>query len=70
MALEIYVVERDGLWLLEQRPADGLMGGLWEFPTVETTGSGLFPELLSGPLESGLEPEQDLLSILRRSKQE
>jgi len=63
VALEIYVVVRDGLWLLEQRPPGGLMGGLWEFPTVETTGTGLFPELLSGPLESGLEREQDLLSI-------
>jgi A/G-specific adenine glycosylase len=26
------IIERDGLVLLAQRPADGLLGGLWEFP--------------------------------------
>lgn len=28
----VVVVERDGRWLLQRRPADGLLGGLWEFP--------------------------------------
>lgn len=61
--LEIYVAENEGAWLLEQRPDGGLMGGMWQFPTVETTGSGLFPDELRAPLSSGLEPAHDLIAI-------
>ncbi|MEM6568291.1 MAG: A/G-specific adenine glycosylase [Planctomycetota bacterium] len=63
VSLEIYVVESGGRWLLEQRPEGGLMAGMWQFPTVETTGTGLFPDEPSGPLAWVLEPEHDLLEI-------
>ncbi len=39
------------------------MAGLWEFPTVEIAGPGLFPEELDGGLDGGLEPLHDLFSI-------
>lgn len=37
------VIRRDGLVLLSQRPADGMLGGLWEFPggTLEETDADL-----------------------------
>jgi A/G-specific adenine glycosylase len=37
------VIRRDGLVLLSQRPADGMLGGLWEFPggTQEDTDTDL-----------------------------
>lgn len=28
----VVAVERDGRWLVQRRPSDGLLGGLWEFP--------------------------------------
>jgi A/G-specific adenine glycosylase len=28
----VVALERGGRWLLQRRPADGLLGGLWEFP--------------------------------------
>ncbi|MEM6671481.1 MAG: A/G-specific adenine glycosylase [Planctomycetota bacterium] len=63
VALEIYVVERSGRWLLERRPSEGRMAGMWQFPTVETTKSRLFPEELPASLASGLEPEHDLFDL-------
>ncbi len=30
------LIERNGRWLLRRRPAEGLYGGLWEFPGVES----------------------------------
>lgn len=63
VALEIYVAERDGAWLLERRGPDGLMAGMWQFPTVEVEGPGLFPKELAGTLEPALEAEHDLFSI-------
>ena len=32
----IAVKSPDGRWLLEQRPDDGLLAGMWQFPTAET----------------------------------
>ncbi len=61
--LEIYVIERGGRWLLEQRPEGGLMGGMWQFPTVEVTSSGLFPDELGPALSASLEPEHDLIAL-------
>ena len=29
------LVERDGRYLVRPRPAEGFLGGLWEFPTAE-----------------------------------
>ena len=61
--LEIYVIERGGRWLLEQRPDGGLMGGMWQFPTVEVTSSGLFPDELAPELSAAVEPEHDLIAL-------
>jgi len=61
--LEVYVIEQGGRWLLEQRPDGGLMGGMWQFPTVEVTSSGLFPDELAPALGSKVEPEHDLIAI-------
>ncbi len=61
--LEVYVIERGGRWLLEQRPEGGLMGGMWQFPTVEVTSSGLFPEELGPGLAPVVEPEHDLIAL-------
>lgn len=33
-----FVVEQDGEFLVTQRPARGVNGGLWEFPNLEVTG--------------------------------
>jgi len=41
--LEVALVERDGEVLLERRPDGGRMAGLWELPTRELTGTGLWP---------------------------
>jgi A/G-specific adenine glycosylase len=48
VALEVALVERDGAVLLERRPPDGRMAGLWELPTRELGAadgarSGLWP---------------------------
>ncbi len=48
VSLELACVAREGLILLEQRPAGGRMAGLWELPTRELPNrhgdfSGLFP---------------------------
>jgi len=61
--LEVYVIERGGRWLLEQREEGGLMGGMWQFPTVEVTSSGLFPEELAPELAPAVEPEHDLIAL-------
>lgn len=63
VALEIYAVERDGRWLVVQRPPEGLMAAMWEFPTVEVSGPGLFPEELEGALQVALEPAEELLTL-------
>jgi A/G-specific adenine glycosylase len=39
----VAVVSKNGRLLIVQRPADGLLGGLWEFPAVRLT-DGLTPE--------------------------
>lgn len=63
VALEVYVVRRGADLVLTQRPDDGRMGGLWEFPTVEVTGHGLFPGEVAGALGRALEPGHDLFEI-------
>lgn len=63
VALEIYVAEREGRWLVAQRPPEGLMAGMWEFPTVEVEGPGLFPDELAGALGVGLEPAEEMLVL-------
>lgn len=63
VALEIYVAENEGAWLLERRGPDGLMAGMWQFPTVEALGPGLFPEQLPDAIEPALEAGHDLFSI-------
>lgn len=35
----VFAVEREGRWLWAQRERDGLLGGLWEFPSVALDGS-------------------------------
>lgn len=62
--LEIYVIESEGgELLLARRPGDGRMAGMWEFPTVELTTSGLFPPELAGAMASGVEAGAGLFSI-------
>ena len=61
--LEVYVIDRGGRWLLEQRPEGGLMGGMWQFPTIEVTGTGLFPDELAPHLAPAVEPEHDLIAF-------
>ncbi len=39
--LRVYLVEEDGRVLLERRPSDGRMAGMWQLPTVEPSGAGL-----------------------------
>ena len=38
-----FVVERDGEFLVTQRPASGVNAGLWEFPNLEVTGETRLP---------------------------
>lgn len=45
------VILRDGLALLNQRPADGLLGGLWEFPSAEVDADSA--EAVSAAIETG-----------------
>jgi A/G-specific adenine glycosylase len=56
----LVVVNRNGGVLLEQRPADGLWGGLWTFPQFEVEGQALgwVQEALgvSGPVVRRLAP--------------
>lgn len=61
--LEVYVVRDADRVLLTRRPDDGRMAGMWEFPTVETTGSGLFPRAVEGWLGARFEPEHDLFAL-------
>jgi A/G-specific adenine glycosylase len=63
VALEIYVAQREGEWLLERRPKGGLMAGMWEFPTVEVDGPELFPRELRQELVSNIEPQEDLFGL-------
>lgn len=45
------VILRDGCALLIQRPAKGLLGGLWEFPSAEVDADS--PEALVAAIEAG-----------------
>lgn len=56
----VALVERGGRWLLRQRPAEGLFGGLWELPTVELP---LHPEAPEGPAEAAAALEQALAAL-------
>lgn len=49
------IVERDGEVLLEQRPLDGRMAGLWQFPTLQAAPEEpkLFPSTLALELQVG-----------------
>jgi A/G-specific adenine glycosylase len=53
------VIRRDGNVLVAQRPKDGVLGGLWEFPGVEGTGRLPAKRLLRRAVKSavGLEIE-------------
>lgn len=55
--LVAWVVERRGAILMEQRPAEGRMGGLWQLPTVQVAPERpeLFPARLPVELEAGPE---------------
>lgn len=44
--LVVHVVRRGGDVLLERRPAEGRMAGMWQFPTTERGGEELFPSAL------------------------
>lgn len=44
------VIVKDGMALLKQRPADGLLGGLWEFPAAELETDS--PEALLAAIET------------------
>lgn len=45
------IIIRDGQTLLNQRPAEGLLGGLWEFPSAEVDAD--CAEALSAAIETG-----------------
>ena len=45
------IIIRDGQTLLNQRPAEGLLGGLWEFPSAEVDADSA--EALSAAIETG-----------------
>ena len=44
--LVVHVVRRGDEVLLERRPAEGRMAGMWQFPTTERGGEELFPRAL------------------------
>ena len=48
------VVRRDGRMLVLRRPSDGLLGGLWEFPTVALSESSSPGAALTTALREGL----------------
>ena len=47
-------MRRRGRILIAQRPADGVWGGLWEFPNVELTGDGDLAAALRSSLRHDL----------------
>jgi A/G-specific adenine glycosylase len=71
--LSIFVAEREGAVLLEQRPAGGRMAGLWQFPTIEVSDlpieqpGELFPRLLPRAGESPVLSPGGPLGALRHS---
>jgi A/G-specific adenine glycosylase len=66
--LEILVVEQKGTFLLEKRPSEGRMAGLWQFPTLELEpGGALFPEAFAEAGSGPLSPPEELLGELRHS---
>jgi len=56
--LVAWVVERRGAILMEQRPAEGRMAGLWQLPTVQV--APVRPELFPARLTVELEPGPEL----------
>ena len=56
--LVAWVVERRGSILMEERPAEGRMAGLWQLPTVQV--SPARPELFPSGLALELEPGPEL----------
>ena len=54
------LVWQRGRLLLERRPADGRMAGLWELPTRELTAHALWPDEW---VDAGLEPGESLGSV-------
>lgn len=61
--LEVYVVRDGDRVLLTRRPEGGRMAGMWEFPTIETTRSDLFPREVEGWLGARFEPEHELFEL-------
>ena len=41
--LSVAAVVDGDRWLIERRPSNGRMAGMWQLPTLERTGSGLYP---------------------------
>lgn len=48
------VIEIDGKFLLAKRPAEGLLGGLWEFPGGKQEGNETLPETLTREMDEEL----------------
>ena len=63
VTLETYVVRDGDAVLLIRRPEAGRMAGMWEFPTLELSGTGLFPSELPGELGPRLEPGFELFTL-------
>ncbi len=53
------VIVQDGCVLLSQRPANGLLGSLWEFPSAEVDADS--PEALVAAIEAGYKLKVNLL---------
>ncbi|MBI1319298.1 MAG: A/G-specific adenine glycosylase [Candidatus Hydrogenedens sp.] len=52
--LVVAVVRRDGQYLLVKRPEEGLLGGLWEFPSFETRPGQSHQQVLEAGCKTGL----------------
>jgi A/G-specific adenine glycosylase len=57
------VIQREGRVLLSKRPADGLLGGLWEFPGGKVEPGESFPQALRREIREELAVEIQVASL-------
>ncbi|WP_318616496.1 A/G-specific adenine glycosylase [Sporosarcina sp. YIM B06819] len=57
------IQNEQGEWLLRQRPAKGLLAGLWEFPMIELLDGKTLPEKVKEQFDIELEEFVELLSF-------